>query len=310
MKLSHLNGLRALEATLRNGTFTKAAEELGVTVAAIGQQIRGLEDYLGVKLFTRLPSGAKPTEKALSVAARLSVGFTHIDDAFGDLAAGRHGGRLRIATSHFVLDDWLAERMPDFHRKHPGIEVSYDVGEDYVDLLNSDVDMAIRFSPEPGPEFEFEPFHKGCFMPLCTPGFASAHGLTPGTRDLTGVPLYQLLDKTTDPAWVGWPEILARNVISKNDPGPVQHVSGYRVALAGEGLVLCGLTESFNDLKEGRLVAPLGKTFVTRFSFGYRLVWPAGRTMTRAMRSFRTWVLAERDVFLREASDLVGVELV
>ena len=56
MKLSHLNGLRALEATLRNGTFTKAAEELGVTVAAIGQQIRALEDYLGLKLRQKSPA--------------------------------------------------------------------------------------------------------------------------------------------------------------------------------------------------------------------------------------------------------------
>jgi len=309
MKLSHLNGLRALEATLRNGTFTAAADELGVTVAAIGQQIRGLEAYLGTMLFERLPSGARPTQEALSVATRLTVGFTQIDDAFGDLARTRKSGKLRIAMSHFMLDDWLAERMPDFHRLFPGIEVSYAVSESYVDLLNSDVDMAIRFSPEPGPEYDFDHLHHGGFVPLCTPEFAAANGLDPRTDDLTGVALYQFHDVTTDPAWVGWPELLARHSISKNDPGPVQQISGYRVALAGEGLVLVGLTESFNDLKDGRLVAPLGPEFVNQFSFGYRLVWPSGRTLTRAMRDFRTWVLAERDVFIREASQLLGVKL-
>jgi len=309
MKLSHLNGLRALEATLRNGTFTAAAEELGVTVAAIGQQIRGLENYLDLKLFDRHPSGAKPTEEALSVATRLTVGFTRIDDAFGDLARTRKSGKLRIAMSHFMLDDWLAERMPDFHRMCPGIEVSYDVSENYVDLLNGGADMAIRFSPEPGPEYEFELLHHGGFMPLCTPEFATANGLHPGINDLTGVSLYQFHDVTTDPAWVGWPELLARHSISKNDPGQLQQISGYRVALAGEGLVLVGLTESFNDLKEGRLVAPLGPGFVNQFSFGYRLVWPSGRTLTRAMRDFRKWALDERDVFIREASELLGVVL-
>jgi len=309
MKLSHLNGLRALEATLWKGTFTAAAEELGVTVAAIGQQIRGLEDYLDIKLFERLPSGAKPTEAALSSATRLTVGFTHIDDALNDLAKGRDTGRLCIAMSHFMLDDWLAERMPEVHRKYPGIKVSYDIGEEYVDLRNADVDMAIRFSPEPGPEYEFDHLHNGCFMPVCTPGFAMNYNLHPGKKDLTGVPLYQFHDVTTDPAWAGWQELLTRHSITKDDPGPVQQISGYRVALAGEGLVLCGLTESFNDLRDGRLVAPMGPDLVAQFSYDYRLVWPVGRTLTRPMRYFRTWVLVERDKLIRDASELLGCVL-
>ena len=308
MKVSHLNGLRALEATLRNGSFTAAADELGVTVAAIGQQIRTLEEYFGCKLFDRLPSGTKPTADAIAVAASLTRGFTHLDDAFASLARGRSTGRLRITLSHFMLDDWLAERMPGFHRKYPGTEVTYDVGEGYADLFNGDVDMAIRFSPEPGPEYEYELLFPTCFMPLCTPDFASRHGLHPGTRDLTGVPLYQFHDVTSDPAWVGWPHLLNRYSIRKNDPAPVQQISGYRVALAGEGLVLCGLTESFDDLRDGRLVAPMGPELVNRFSYRYRLVWPAGRTLTRPMRDFRRWILAESDKFAKDASELLGVE--
>jgi LysR family glycine cleavage system transcriptional activator len=309
MKLSHLNGLRALEATLRNGTFTAAAEELGVTVAAIGQQIRGLEEYLDIKLFDRLPSGAKPTEDALAVATRLTVGFTQIEEAFKELGSNHQSERLKITMSHFMLDDWLAERMPDFHARNPEIEVSYDIGEGYVDLLNSDVDLAIRFSPEPGPEFAFENLHTGCFMPICTPDFAARFKLTPQTKDLTGVPLFQFHDVTSDPSWVGWNVLLKRHSLRNADPGPVQKISGYRVALSGEGLVLCGLTESFNDLKDGRLVAPLGPNYVTEFAFGYRLVWPAGRSVTRPMQKFIKWVLEEREKFLAQASELLGVQL-
>jgi len=309
MKLSHLNGLRALEATLRNGTFTAAADELGVTVAAIGQQIRGLEDFLDLKLFERLPSGARPTEAAISVATRLTVGFTHIDDALKNLAKSKKTATLRIAMSHFMLDDWLAERMPEFHRAHPAVEVRYDIREEYVDLHSDEADLAIRFSPQPGPEYDYEHLHYGCFAPLCTPEFAATHDLRPDQRDLTGVPLYQFHDVTTDPEWVGWPELVARHGITKNDPGPIQQISGYRVALAGEGLVLCGLTESFNDLRDGRLIAPMGPDFVSQFSYGYRLVWPAGRQLTHPMRAFRSWILTERDKFIREASRLLGCNL-
>ena len=309
MKLSHLNGLRAFEATLRNGTFTAAANELGVTVAAVGQQIRGLEDYLGVKLFDRFPTGAKPTKEARAVASRLSVAFTQIEEVFKELGSRHDPGRLKVTMSHFMLDDWMAGRMPGFHKCNPGIEIVYHIGDDCVDLLSSDVDMAIRFSPEPGPEYAFDELHKGCFMPLCTPAFASEHGLSPETKDLTGVTLFQFYIVTNDPAWAGWQELLERQAVRKADPGPIQQMSGLRAALSGEGLVMCGLTESFNDLKEGRLVAPLGPAFVTQYTYGYRLVWPAGRALTRPMRRFRTWVLQERDKFVAQASELLGVQL-
>ena len=69
MKTSHLNALRALEAALRTGSFRSAADDLGVTTAAVGQQIRGLEEYVGRQLFIRKPSGAVPTEAAVGVAA-------------------------------------------------------------------------------------------------------------------------------------------------------------------------------------------------------------------------------------------------
>lgn len=309
MKLSHLNGLRAFEATLRNGTFTSAADELGVTVAAVGQQIRGLENYLGVKLFDRLPSGSRPTPEALAVASRLRIAFTQIEDVFDELGSGRDPGRIKITMSHFMMDDWLSDRMPDFHEHNPGIEVTYHIGEEFVDLLNSDVDIAIRFSPEPGSEYEFDDLHRGGFMPLCTPEFADKYNLNPKARDLTGVPLFQFHDVTSDPAWVGWEELLDRHSIQKNDPGPIQKISGYRVALSGDGLVICGLTESFNDLIEGRLVAPLGPRFVTQYSYGYRLVWPAGRRLSPAAQTFRKWVLVERDHFITKASAMLGVEL-
>ncbi len=135
MKLSHLNGLRALEATLRTGTFTAASEELGVTVAAIGQQIRGLEDYLGVKLFDRHPSGVKPTEAALGIAGQLTVGFGQIDDALNRLGAVRDAAKLRVSTFKWFHEDWLTEWMPRFYAMAPDTEVEFDLGDRYVDLI-------------------------------------------------------------------------------------------------------------------------------------------------------------------------------
>ena len=79
MKLSHLNALRAFEAVLRTGSFRAAADELGVTTAAVGQQIRGLEAFIGRSLFSRTSAGAHPTDDATRLKARLTSGFSIID---------------------------------------------------------------------------------------------------------------------------------------------------------------------------------------------------------------------------------------
>jgi LysR family glycine cleavage system transcriptional activator len=309
MKLSHLNGLRALEATLRNGTFSAASEELGVTVAAIGQQVRSLEDFLAVKLFDRRPSGAVPTEAARQVAAQLTVGFGQIDDALGQLGAVRRAEKLRVATFKWFHEDWLTERMPKFYDRCPQVEVEFDLGDRFVDLIRGEADMAVRIAPFIGSELSREHLCDGGFLPICSPDFAQAHGLDETTRVLTGVPLFRYSPTTGDPAIVGWAELLDRHGIGRNDRDPPNRVAGIRAALSGQGLVLCGLVSSFAELRAGRLVAPLGPRLYTPYSYPYTLVWSAGRSLTPAMRSFRDWMLLERDTFLLEASERVGLEL-
>jgi LysR family transcriptional regulator, glycine cleavage system transcriptional activator len=309
MKLSHLNGLRALESTLRKGTFTAASEELGVTVAAIGQQIRGLEEYLGVKLFDRLPSGAVPTEAARQVASQLTVGFCQIEDALGQLAAVRRAAKLRVATFKWFHEDWLTDRIPNFYDRYPQVEVEFDLGDKFVDLVRGEADIAVRLGRPGGAELKREHLFFGGFMPLCTPEFAKAHGLGESTRDLTGIPLFRYSPTSGDPAIVGWSILLERHGIRRDDPTPPNRVAGTRAALAGHGLVLCGLVSSFAELRSGRLVAPLGPQLFTQYSYPYALAWSAGRSLTPAMRTFRDWILHECETFLGQASDLLGVKL-
>ncbi len=309
MKLSHLNGLRALETTLRRGSFTAAADEMGVSVAAVGQQIRGLEDYLGVKLFDRRPSGAVATDDARRVAATLTVGFGHIEDALRRLAAVHDAARLRVATFKWFHEDWLTERMPAFHARHPAVSVDFLLGDRLADLVGGEADMAIRIVAEVGPEFATAHLFDGGFLPVCTPDFARAHGLGTDTGDLSGVPLLRFATTSGDPAIVHWDTLIARHGLLRAAGDAPERVGGTRAALAGHGLLLCGLMSSFADLRAGRLVAPLGPRLYTPYSIPYRLVWPAGRSLTPAMRGFRDWLLAECAAFLRAASEIVGIDL-
>lgn len=309
MKLSHLNALRALEATLRKGTFSAAADELGVTVAAIGQQLRGLEKYLDIKLFDRLPSGAQPTPAARAVAQRLTAGLSQIEDVLAELRASRDGRRLSLTTTYHFFDDWLSSRLPHFYALNNSVEIRIDTSDRLVDLVSENIDMAIRFSREPGAGHEALDLYGGCYFPVCSPEFAAAHRLTPDCRDLTGVALYILQEATTDPAWIGWPEWMRKFGVQKTDTMPAKRTTGRSTAVSGAGLVLIGLTEAFNDLADGRLVAPLGTWAVSRSSYKYRLIWPTGRSSSPAMRAFRRWIIEEKDAFVLEASRILGTEI-
>lgn len=309
MKLTHLNALRALEATLRLGSFSAASLELGVTVAAIGQRLRGLEDYLGLQLFDRLPSGVRPTEEARAVSERLTAGFAAVDEALTQLRGSRDGRHVTVSLTYHYLDQWLANRLPKFYAAHPDLEVKVEASDVLVDLRAGNVDMAIRFSREAGPAFAALDISPGCYFPVCTPHFAAAHQLSPETRDLTGVPLFILYERTTDPEWLDWPAWLQDFGLASREPVGGQRTTGQSTAVSGAGLVLSGLTEVFNDLREGRLVAPLGPRVLRRSTYRYRLVWPEERRPNRAMRAFVDWIITERDAYLTEASSLLGVPL-
>ena len=309
MKLSHLNALRALEATLRKGTFSAAAEELGVTVAAIGQQLRGLEEYLGIRLFDRLPTGARPTPEAQAVAERLNAGFSRVEEVLSELRAGREGRRLSLSMTYHFFEDWMSPRLPHFYALNNAVEVKIDTSDRLVDLAAENIDMAIRFSRQPGAGNEALDLFSGCYFPVCSPEFAAAHGLNPDCRDLTNVSLFVLQEATTDPNWIGWREWLREFNVEKRDATRGKRIAGRATAVTGVGLVLVGLIDAFPDLVDGRLVAPLGSWAIRPSAYKYRLIWTAHRSMPRPMRVFRDWMATERDRFVGEVSRLLGVEI-
>ena len=309
MRITHLNGLRALEATLRCGTFTAAANELGVTVAAIGQQLRGLEEYLGLQLFERLPSGARPTAESRAVAARLTAGFAQIEDALADLRRTRDGHHITVTATYHFLDHWLSPRLPALYAEYPEISIGFQTSDRMVDLSAENIDMAVRFSREVTPGCVARDLFHSCYFPVCSPQFALKHALTPDTRDLTGVPLLLLHEVTKDPEWLDWPRWMNHFGLSAGSTASTSQVAGHAAAIAGSGLVLLGLSEAFNDLRDGRLVAPFGPKFIRRFSHKFRLIWLETRRPNQAMQIFIDWIEKERETYLVEASRLLGIEI-
>ena len=151
MKRTHLplNALRVFDAAARHLSFTRAADELAVTPAAVGQQIRALEDVLGVVLFRRTPKGLELTDEASAGLEALRSGFLHFEDAVRAMQAGQSSHVYTIAAPREFFSAWLAPRLAEFRKANPEVRFSLVSDED-ADFTEANLDLAVRWAEGPG----------------------------------------------------------------------------------------------------------------------------------------------------------------
>jgi LysR family glycine cleavage system transcriptional activator len=304
MRISHLNALRALEATLRLGSFTKAARELGITPAAAGQRVRLLEEYLGVVLFERSGAGIRPTTKAQDVEKKLTEGFINIALALKALSPKSSSESLRITLPESFAENWLTPALTGLYEQYPNLNLYLEPTNRDVDLEAEDFDLTIRYGKSSGKHLEDRVLFGDRIIPICSPGFADRHGLRPDQRSLKGVPLIFVANRTKDPGWVGFEDW---GTAFGFDPAHLGHGvrisktgSGLQAAIAGQGLVLCGLVEAFNALKAGLLVLPFGPSVGYQTRYAYRLVWAKSRLDHENKQPFIDWIVAKSEAFVSD----------
>ena len=151
MKRTHLplNALRVFDAAARHLSFTRAADELAVTPAAVGQQIRALEDLLGVVLFRRTSKGLELTEEAGAGLAPLRTGFLHLEDAVQAMQVGQSSHVYTIAAPRDIFAAWLAPRLAGFRAEHADVRFVL-VDGDTTDFTEANLDLALRWAEGPG----------------------------------------------------------------------------------------------------------------------------------------------------------------
>lgn len=170
MKRTHLplNGLRVLDASARHLSFTKAADELAVTPAAVGQQIRALEEMLGVVLFRRTPKGLELTGECEAGLDALRGGFLQFEEAVRAMQAGQSSNSLTIAAPRDFTAKWLAKRLADFGQKNPETRFTLVAADDDADFTEANLDLAIRLTDGPG-EHEGVRLAPGAFVTIAAP---------------------------------------------------------------------------------------------------------------------------------------------
>ena len=147
MKRTHLplNGLRVLDAAARHLSFTRAADELAVTPAAVGQQVRALEDTLGVVLFRRTTRGLELTPEGEAGLAPLRDGFLQFEEAVRAMQAGQTSKSLTIAAPRDLSEKWLMPRLAELARGDADLRFALVSADTAPDFTEANLDLAIHW---------------------------------------------------------------------------------------------------------------------------------------------------------------------
>ncbi len=292
-RLPPLNALRAFEAAARHLSFTKAAEELFVTQAAISHQVKALEAALDLQLFRRLNRRLMLTDAGQLYLPALTEAFDAIDTASARLRADENAGRLVVSVANSLAAKWLLPRLPRFRERHPEIEVEISAADRLVDFGRDNVDMAIRYGLGRYPGLRVDPLMVDTNFPVCSPGLLAGPVPLREPGDLRHHSLLHDNVSTFDaPDWSKWLAAVGVTGVRADRGQRYSHSSlVIQAAIDGQGVALGRSTLVGLDLEAGRLVQPFGPALPS--SYACFVVSPPATAERPKIKAFREWLLDE-----------------
>ena len=287
-ELPPLTALRSFEAAARHLSFTKAAQELHVTQAAISHQVKGLELYLGVKLFRRMTRRLLLTDEAQALLPVVQASFDNIAEAAERITESSQHGTLNVMLRPFFAARWLSHRLNRFWAKFPSITLRLHHSTATTDLHRADVDMAVRWGRGDWRGVEIEPLVAAKVTPVCGSGLL--HGMRP-LRSPSDLRHHTLLHEGGFDLWEKWLRgVGAKGVVASR--GPVIDDTNVRIqaAIDGQGIALGPLALLKDDLATGRLVTPFDFALD---DLAYYIVYPPDALEQPKVLAFRDWLLDE-----------------
>ena len=291
-RLPPLNALRAFEAAARHESFTRAADELNVSHAAISRHVRGLEQRLGVMFFKTVSRGVELTEDGEEYLSAISPAFDTIAEATDALYDWPEGLIYITCEPNFAVK-WLMPRLGEFQDEFESIEVSIDASGDVADLKRHEFDLAIRYGAGNWDGLEADLVSKSEVYPVGSPRLLKKAGEIRSPLDLCKL---KLLHEDED-GWL-WKHWFAAagvpDVHLPPFPGPLSTALAIEAAAAGQGVALLSDDLAERDLSDGRLV----KFSAFGMSFGaYYLVYLKSTLRQKAVATFRSWLLRRSEEF-------------
>lgn len=292
--LPTLNLLSTFESAARLGSFTLAAAELGVTQAAVSQQIKALEQDLNKPLFMRAHRRVTLTPAGLALASTVSGAFSRMSEMIETLRQPEVPDAVAIGVTLAFNQFWLMPRLPDFRARFPHIRLRLIADDTPMDLRPARLDVAIRFGTPPFEDAISHASRPERAYPVASPGFLARMGLDAPQVDLLQMPL--IASDIVNPAWMPWRQWakalrLGPALARASDLSRLRfnHYSDtVQAALNGEGVTMGWEVLLEDILHDGRLVR-IGTDSVTPDE-RYHIITPIGRDIAPATRVFLDWI--------------------
>lgn len=294
-RLYPLNALRAFETSARHLSFVKASDELSVTPAAVSQQVKSLEEYLGFPLFRRLSRGLLLTESGQLLVSDLSEIFLRLDAAMERVVEDDARGSLTLSVAPTFAAKWLIPRLQNFYQLYPDLDVRISTSLALIDFQRDDFDAAIRLGSGDWFGLEAVKLFDETVTPMCSPDLLKGPNGIKRPEDLANHVLLHNHSMDYDskaPTWESW--LKAAGVLNV-DASRGTHFNlpdhGLQGAIDGAGIVMGWRSLWAADVKAGRvvepfdLILPLGSTFY--------LTYPESYSLRPNISVLRNWLMRE-----------------
>jgi len=266
-----------------------AASMLGLTRGAVSQRIKGLETLVGHRLLVRSPKGVEMTRAGYRLFERVSDPMRALEVGYAAASGRGPGRRIVVTTTPSFAASWLVERLADFARAHPTIEIAVEAGNAVVDLRSDPVDLAIRHGLGEYPGLVSHWLMAPAQIVVGSPRLLERG---PPIRDPEDCLCYPLLHDIEQNDWAYWLKALGRQrEVPKSGHAFSDDTLLVRAAVAGQGLALVYDTYAAKDIAARRLVQPYKGRWPSKFA--YYLVGLVETFRRPTVRSFKTWLIAE-----------------
>ena len=292
--LPSASALVVFEAAGRHENFSRAADELSMTQAAVSYAVRTLENQLGVLLFHRRHRSVALTETGARFHADVSAGLARIQKSAEQIRAKGRETNVTLSASSAFASMWMLPRIPKLRQDLPDIDLRIQTSVRDLELEEEGIPLGVRGGdPAAWPDYNAELLAPEVVNAVASPAFIESHGMPETLEALAQLRLIHLEEPARVACdWKEWFE--SAGVDYRPQPRQLSindYVLVIQAALAGEGVALGWQHLIGRQVASGALVPVSGPVLKTGSDF--YVVWPKGRELSQPARKVRDWLLAE-----------------
>lgn len=280
-----LNALRTFEAVASRLSFTRGAEALNVSPAAVSSQIRALEQRLNQTLFLRHGRQVTLTEAGNKLLPGVQRGLAELRQAVEVITQDSFEGVLNISMMPSFLQKWLMPRLVGFYSSEPDIDLRINADNANVDFDQSDMHAAVRFGAGKWPGLEIMKLTDDWILPVCSQQLLDETGPVTSVADLQQRKLLFVESEMWDP----WFRVMGKSKRDKRWSMLNDSISVLMAAEQGEGIALSRWSLVARDIEAGRLVRPIDA--VVKADWSTYFVAPPHYFDLPKVAAFREWLL-------------------